>query len=62
MYSQTIEKVKELTSLTALAQNPQSAFKQVMQLHLDASEAVKKRGQVEFVPKWAVSIPLTLGA
>jgi hypothetical protein len=44
-------KVNELTSLAALAQKAQSAFKQVIQLHLGASGAVRYAEQVEFEPK-----------
>ena len=51
-----------LTSLAALAQKAQSAFKHVIQLHLGASGAVKYAEQVEFEPKWADSIPPIFGA
>jgi hypothetical protein len=46
-----LRKVNELTSLAALAQKAQSAFKQVIQLHLGASGAVRYAEQVEFEPK-----------
>lgn len=46
-----LRKANELTSLAALEQKAQSAFKQVIQLHLGASVAVRYAEQEEFEPK-----------